>query len=171
MTETVTDEPGPRLERFIRTALANHATVHNITELSAATRLQRNTFYDWFKRRDDPMAATPSPESAMLVCRALDVPLAHFWDAWQGREPEPSSIEEALRRHTDAVETQNGLLRVLMSALHDGALSVTLALTPSDEEGRARKMAKAAIDAEQRESGEGGGRRPANWRRRTRAAS
>lgn len=137
---------GEALKREIHVA-RNRAGITSDMRLAIASGVHYDTLMNWFSER-----TVPRPAELKKVAEAMGASYSRLMDAYEGREPEPTSIEEALRRHTDAVETQNGLLRVLVSALHDGALSVTLALTPGDEEGRARKMAKAAIDAEQRES-------------------
>jgi len=73
--------------------MAAHPTIHGIRELATATGLHWNTIYSWFKKPDDPLVKVPSPEKALAVCRALSIPLRDFWDAYEGREPEPSSAE------------------------------------------------------------------------------
>jgi transcriptional regulator with XRE-family HTH domain len=128
--------PGRRIEALIRGAMAAHSTVHTVRELAGKTGMSHNTIYAWFKDPDDPLQKDPSTEKATAVCRALSIPVARFWDAWEGREPEPDSAEAELRLHRASMDRQTVAIERLLKVLQSGAVAagVLRALEQEDAE-------------------------------------
>jgi transcriptional regulator with XRE-family HTH domain len=116
--------------------MAAHPTIHSVRELAAATGMSHNTIYAWFKSPDDPLEKGPSPEKALAVCKALSIPLARFWDAYEGREPEPDSAEAELKLHREAMDRQTEAIGQLLKVLRSGAIAagVLRALEQEDAE-------------------------------------
>lgn len=128
--------PGQRIERLIRGAMAAHSTIHGIRELAAATGMHHNTIYAWFREPDDVLGKEPSTEKALAVCRALSIPLRSFWDAYEGREPEPDSAEAELKLHRESMDRQSAAIERLLRVLNSGAIAagVLRALEREDDE-------------------------------------
>ena len=126
MTNT---EAGERFEEVVRVAIARSHTVHSMADLIRCTGLHQNTIYDIFK---GDLQDGPGPRTVNLIAGCLDIPTRWLWDAWQGREPEPDTAEEALRRHADAVAEQNRLLNELVGFIHSAAAAVVS--SPDTEE-------------------------------------
>lgn len=118
-TESV--EAGRRFREVVDVAIARSHKVHSMAELQRCTGLNPNTLYDIFNgtTKDGPQSRTVN-----LVARCLDIPTRWLWDAWQGREPEPDTAEEALRRHADVVDEQNRLLGELVGFIRSAAAAV-----------------------------------------------
>jgi hypothetical protein len=130
-------EAGARFKEVVDVALARSPTVHSMADLIRCTGLHPNTLYDLFNGSTE---AGPGPRTVNLVAGCLDIPTRHLWDAWQGREPEPDSAEEALRHHSEMVEEQNRLLGQLVGFIRSAAAAV---VDPELAEGQARGEAAA----------------------------
>ena len=135
MTNT---EAGDRFEEVVRVAIARSRTVHSMAELIRCTELHQNTIYDIFNGN---LQDGPGPRTVNLIARCLDIPTRHLWDAWEGREPEPDSAEEALRRHADVVDEQNRLLGQLVGFIQSAAAAVVDPLADPAEEAEAQVRA------------------------------
>jgi transcriptional regulator with XRE-family HTH domain len=127
-------EAGERIEKVVRVALARSPRLHTVADLLRETGLHPNTLYDIFAGKVE----SPSPQTIARIAKALDMPMAHLWDAWQGREPEPDSIEAALRQHTEAVGEQNRLLTALVGFIRSAAGAVVAPDQEEAAEGQAR---------------------------------
>lgn len=112
-----------------------------MADLQRCTGLNPNTLYDIFNGQTKD---GPGPRTINLLATCLDIPTRWLWDAWQGREPEPDSAEEALRRHADAVAEQNRLLSELVGFIHSAAVAVASPLDNADEEAEAQVRANRA---------------------------
>jgi lambda repressor-like predicted transcriptional regulator len=133
---------GARFEKVVKIALARHSRIHTMTQLKQCTGLHGNTLYDVFK---GDLEDGPTPKTVNLVATCLDIPTRLLWDAWQGREPEPDSTEEALRRHADAVDRQTRLLGELVNFVRSAAGAIVAEpLVDSDEEAEAQERADEA---------------------------
>lgn len=71
---------GRDLEAHIHALLVRHPNIRNITALSRAAGVNRNTFYQWFAR--DVM---PDQETLSRVATALGVTYIELWEAYEGR--------------------------------------------------------------------------------------
>jgi transcriptional regulator with XRE-family HTH domain len=127
-------EAGRRIREVVLVALARSPRLHTVTDLLHATRLHPNTLYDIFNGKVE----SPGPQTIARIATALDMPMAHLWDAWQGRELEPDSIEAALRQHSEAVGTQNRLLTELVGFIRSAAGAVVAPDQEEAAEGQAR---------------------------------
>lgn len=142
-------EAGERFEEVVRVAIARSRTVHSMADLIRCTELHQNTIYDIFNGN---LQEGPGPRTVNLIARCLDIPTRHLWDAWEGREPEPDTAEEALRRHADAVAEQNRLLSELVGFIHSAAVAVASPLDDDEEaeaQVRARRAQRAAAASEE----------------------
>jgi len=145
-------EAGARFKEVVEIALARSRRVHNMTQLKKCTGLHGNTLYDIF---NGDLQDGPHPRTVNAVASCLDIPTRHLWDAWQGREPEPDSAEEALRRHADAVDRQTRVLDELVGFIRSAAEAVASPLDdPTEETEAQQRAAKAEPDPEQPGSGE-----------------
>jgi lambda repressor-like predicted transcriptional regulator len=144
-------EAGERFKEVVHVALARSHTVHTMAELIRCTGLHQNTLYDIF---NGTTKDGPGPRTVNLIADCLDIPTRHLWDAWQGREPEPDSAEEALLRHADAVDQQNRLLGELVGFIRSAAAAVVEPLPDPSEEAEAQRR---AAEAESDPDPEGGG--------------
>lgn len=114
-----------------------------MADLIRCTGLHQNTIYDILK---GDLLDGPGPRTVNLIAGCLGIPTRWLWDAWQGREPEPDSAEEALRRHADAVDEQNRLLGELVGFIRSAAAAVAVAAPLPDraEEAEAQAVADEA---------------------------
>lgn len=137
------DDQPDEFERYVRAALARSRKVHTMAQLIRATGLHANTLYDLFNRN----VTSPGPRTISLIADALEVPVGDLWAAWQGLEPPPDTMQEALRRHTEAVERQNDLLAELVGYVRRAAAGIvdTSSLPPEAE-----TLATEALDEAQR---------------------
>lgn len=126
--------PGKRLERLLRSAMAQHETIHGIQELARAAGMHHNSLYAWFHKPTDPLFKQPSGEKALAVCRALNIPVATFWETWEGVERQPDSAELELRAHREAMERQTEAIERLLRVLTSGAVAAGV-LRALEEEG------------------------------------
>jgi hypothetical protein len=147
-------EAGERFKEVVEVALARSPTVHTMAELIRCTGLHPNTLYDIF---NGATKDGPGPRTVNLVAGCLDIPTRLLWDAWQGREPEPDSAEEALRRHAEAVDEQNRLLSELVGFIRSAAAAVIEPIDDARERAEGEAMADEAARALQ--AHEGGGSR------------
>ena len=122
-------------------AIARSPTVHTMADLLKCTGLHQNTIYDIF---NGALQDGPGPRTVNLIAGCLDIPTRWLWDAWQGREPEPDSAEEALRRHADAVAAQNRLLGELVGFIRSAAAAVVDPLPDPAEETDAQTVVEEA---------------------------
>jgi transcriptional regulator with XRE-family HTH domain len=137
----MSEEAGRRFREVVEVALAKSHTVHSMADLLRCTGLHANTLYDLFR------GATkdgPGPRTVNLIAGCLDIPTRWLWDAWQGREPEPDSTEEALRRHADALDAQTRLLGTLVAFIRSAAAAVADPLADLGEEADAQDRAGEA---------------------------
>jgi transcriptional regulator with XRE-family HTH domain len=132
-------EAGQRFEEYVRVALARSRHVHTVAELLRAAKLHQNTLYDLFNGTTNE----PGPRTIASLATALEVPRAELWAAWEGRELEPDSVEEALRRHTMAMNRQNELLGELVDFIRSSALAILTAGGDAEQ----IRSALVAIDA------------------------
>jgi len=134
-------EAGKRFEEYVRVALARSSHVHTVAELLRAAKLHQNTLYDLFNGTTNE----PGPRTVASLASALERPRAELWAAWEGRELEPDSVEEALRRHTMAVDRQNALLGEVVDFIRSSALAILTAGGDAEQ----IRSALVAIDAAQ----------------------
>jgi hypothetical protein len=146
-------EAGERFEEYVRVALARSKSIHSVADLLRATKLHPNTLYDLFNGTTNE----PGPRTVSAIATALEVPVADLWAAWQGLELAPDSIEEALRRHTSAVDRQNALLGELIGYIRSSAFAIIEAGGGAEQ----IRDAHVAIDvAREAQSGEPEGDQP-----------
>lgn len=131
-------EAGRRFREVVDVAIARSHTIHSMAELQRCTGLNPNTLYDIY---NGVTKDGPGPRTVNLVARCLDIPTRWLWDAWQGREPEPDTAEEALLRHAEAVDEQTRLLGELVGFIRAAALAVVDPLADPAEEAEAQARA------------------------------
>jgi DNA-binding Xre family transcriptional regulator len=127
----------------VKVAIARSRTIHTVTDLNKATGLHPNTIYDLF----NGAVEAPGCPTMAKIAKALEVPLSDLWATWQGLEPEPDSVQEALRRHTQAMTEQNRLLGELVRFVRSAAGAVVEQDDPLEdptEEGEAQLRASEA---------------------------
>lgn len=132
-------EAGKRFEEYIRIAIARSKTIHSPADLFRATRMSRNTLYDLFNGDTE----TPGPKTMAALATALEVPMADLWAVWQGLEITPDSMQEALARHTRAVDRQSDLLNELVGYIRSSAIAIIEAGGDAEHV----RAARVAIDA------------------------
>jgi transcriptional regulator with XRE-family HTH domain len=137
-------EAGERFKEVVHVALARSPKVHTMAELIRCTGLHQNTIYDIF---NGEVKDGPGPKTVNRIADCLDIPTRHLWDAWQGREPEPDSAEEALRRHAEAVDAQNRLLGELVGFIRSAAAAVVEPPNAEAELAEGQARGKAADEA------------------------
>jgi hypothetical protein len=140
-------EAGERFEEYVRVALARSKSIHSVADLLRATKLHPNTLYDLFNGETNE----PGPRTVSAIATALEVPVADLWAAWQGLELAPDSIEEALRRHTTAVDRQNALLGELVGYIRSSAFAIIEAGGGAEQ----IRGSRVAIGAAQEDPSEG----------------
>ncbi len=153
-------EAGTRFREVVDVAIARSSRVHSVADLIRCTKLHPNTLYDIFNGK---LEDGPGPRTVNAIANCLDIPTRLLWDAWQGRQPEPDSAEEALRRHADALERQNRLLGDLVSFVRSAAEAIASeALEDPTEEAEAQeRAAQAGRSPDAPPEAEGFGGRPA----------
>jgi transcriptional regulator with XRE-family HTH domain len=122
-------EAGRRFKEVVDVAIGHSREIHSVAELLRCTGLHPNTLYDIFNGK---LEDGPGPRTVNLIADCLHIPTRWLWDAWQGREPEPDSAEEALRRHADAVDRQNRLLGEIVSFVRSAAEAIATEVDLSD---------------------------------------
>jgi hypothetical protein len=113
------DTPGRRLERAIRAGMGRSGLANTISGLAILADLNRGTLYDWFND-----TRVPSSASLSRIAKIIDVPARDLWDAYEGREPTPTSTEEAIQRligRLDRNSSENqALMRLIRRAMIAG---------------------------------------------------
>jgi transcriptional regulator with XRE-family HTH domain len=82
---------GPALKQAIHVARAR-AEITSDVQLALKAGVSYDTLMNWFSDR-----TTPRPAELKKVADALDVRLVELMDAWDGREPQPPELEDAIR--------------------------------------------------------------------------
>lgn len=144
----VDDEtPGDRVKEYVDVAIARSKRVHSMADLIRATGFHPNTIYDIFN------GTTKNPGTRVMsgLAAALDCPVGDLWARWEGREIEPDSFEDALRRHTIAVDQQNRLLGELVGYIRSSARAIIEAGGDNEHV----LAAQVAIDAARADQPEG----------------
>lgn len=142
MPKTKASEAGGRLKRAIHVARAK-AGITSDMQLSMRAGVSYDTFMNWYGGKTRPRGA-----ELQRVATTLGVPYASLEAAYEGRDPEPQPLQDAVRDLTGAV-------RQLVAEIRDDR-----------ERGKdaAEAILRAAEALGQRPTHEGGGastRRPA----------
>jgi hypothetical protein len=140
--EMSNEEAGRRFKEVVDVAIARSPNVHSVSDLLRCTKLHPNTLYDIF---NGDLEDGPGPRTVNRIATCLNIPTRWLWDAWQGKEPEPDSAEEALRRHADAVDRQNRLLGDLVGFIRLAAEAVVAPLEDTAEEAEAQDRAEKVV--------------------------
>lgn len=84
-------DAGQRLKRAIHVARAAR-NIDSDVQLSFAADVSYDTFMNWFGGR-----TVPRPAELRKVARALEIPYADLWSAYEDIEVEPVPLSEAVR--------------------------------------------------------------------------
>jgi hypothetical protein len=136
-----TKEGADRLKNALRAAMpGKHLT--SWEALGLASGVSPTTIENWIYARTEPRAGELQKVGEYLApyTSPLDLSAAYYGLTTPG----PTTAQEALERHTVAVERQNELLARLVSAVGAGALLVGEALTGGDDRVEARLRALEA---------------------------
>lgn len=95
MPVTPRQSGGAALKQAIRTARARSAYNSDMA-LSVAAGVHYDTLMNWYADR-----TTPRPAEVRKVAAALQVPYADLMAAYEGRDPEPAPLQDAIRELVD----------------------------------------------------------------------
>jgi transcriptional regulator with XRE-family HTH domain len=142
--EPKTISGGLRLKQAIHQARAV-TDITSDTALSVRAGVHYDTLMNWYSER-----TVPRPAELKKVADALGVRMADLMDVYEGRDPRPPSLEEAIAELVDemrvfvhearlsrvqADESTSAILRALGAIAHPGR---ALAGTPTDTGAAAR---------------------------------
>jgi transcriptional regulator with XRE-family HTH domain len=82
---------GPALKQAIHVARAR-ASITSDMQLALRAGVSYDTLMNWYSGR-----TTPRPAELKKVADAMDVRLVELMDAWDGRDPEPPELADAIR--------------------------------------------------------------------------
>lgn len=92
---TTTGSGGAALKVAIRAARA-HSPYDSDMALSVAAGVHYDTLMNWYAGR-----TTPRPAEVRKVAAALGVPFSDLMAAYEGRDPEPAPLQDAIRELVD----------------------------------------------------------------------
>lgn len=126
-----TKEGAARLRDALHRAMAGKG-ITSWEGLARASGVSSTTIENWVYARTEPRAKQliAVGEALSPFTSALDLSAAYYGVTAAG----PSSVQDALERHTAAVERQNELLTRLITALGSGAALVGQALGSEERE-------------------------------------
>lgn len=130
------------LKEAIHVARAR-AGIPSDLQLALKAGVSYDTLMNWYRG-----STVPRPAQVQKIAIACGVSLESLLGPYEGREPEPDTMQEALRRHTEAMAEQTRLLAQLVGFIRSAAIAVML----EDPEDRVQLVARAAIDAERADS-------------------
>jgi ribosome-binding protein aMBF1 (putative translation factor) len=84
------DKGGKALKRAIHVARAR-AGIASDMELSQRAGVHYDTLMNWYSGR-----TVPRPAEVRKVAEAVDIPLVVLMDAYEGRDPEPMVLQDAI---------------------------------------------------------------------------
>lgn len=119
--QTVNPDAGARLKEAIHVARIR-AGITSDTQLSLRAGVHYDTLQNWYSGRTMPRAA-----ALRMVADALGVRYSDLQDAYDGRDPEPPTLVDAIQelvaeiRKSEAqhAESTNAILRTLGAMLPD----------------------------------------------------
>ena len=85
------------LKRTIRAARSN-ANIKSDQELALRSGVHLQTIQNWMYGK-----TTPRPSELAKVAQALDMSMADLMAVYEGRDPQPQPLQDAVRELTDAV--------------------------------------------------------------------
>lgn len=90
-----TESGGAALKVAIRSARA-HSPYDSDMALSVAAGVHYDTLMNWYADR-----TTPRPAEVRKVAAALGIPFSDLMAAYEGRDPEPAPLHDAIRELVD----------------------------------------------------------------------
>ena len=107
------------LKRAIRAA-RNRADMKSDQELALRAGVHLHTIQNWMYGK-----TVPRPSELAKVAQALDMSMADLMAVYEGRDPEPPSLQDAIRELAGAIETQAAAFTTLAESIEVMATSVT----------------------------------------------
>ncbi len=141
--ETV-DAGASALKRTIRTARERQGITSDL-QLASKAGVSYDTLMNWWSGR-----TTPRPAELKKVADVLDVRLVDLMDAYEGRDPEPPSLVDAIRELADEIRVLVYDLRLSRVQQEEGTAAILRALGVMAQSGRARPETPARSERAER---------------------
>lgn len=99
------------LKRAIRAARSN-AGINSDQELALQAGVHLQTLQNWMYGK-----TTPRPSEFSKVAQTLGVPMADFMAIYEGRDPEPPPLQDAIRELVDELRQDRRVMTALLDLL------------------------------------------------------
>lgn len=97
MTENAQPQGGPALKRAVHAA-REQVGITSDTELAVKAGVHYDTLMNWFSGR-----TTPRPAELKKIADVIGLRLVDLMDVWEGRDPRPPSLEQAIGELVDEI--------------------------------------------------------------------